>query len=79
MKILRITASKLREDIYRILDEILETGRPVEIERRGKILKIAPEDRPTKSKLESLQEHPGAIVGDPQEIVHLDWSEEWRP
>jgi hypothetical protein len=36
------TASRLRENVYRILDEVLETGVPVEIERRGKILRIGP-------------------------------------
>jgi hypothetical protein len=30
------------EDIYRILDQVLETGVPVEIERHGKLLKIVP-------------------------------------
>ena len=35
---MRLTASKLRESIYEILDEILETGTPVEIERKGRIL-----------------------------------------
>ena len=30
------------EDIYRILDQVLETGVPAEIERRGKLLKIVP-------------------------------------
>ena len=28
-----LTASKLRENIYRVLDQVLETGEPVEIER----------------------------------------------
>jgi hypothetical protein len=37
-----VTASKLRENIYRILDEILETGIAVEIVRRGRKLKIIP-------------------------------------
>ena len=37
---MRLTASKLRADIYRILDQVLETGVPIEIERHGKILKI---------------------------------------
>jgi hypothetical protein len=41
-----LTASKLRENIYRILDQVLETGVPVEIERRGKILKIVPTEPP---------------------------------
>lgn len=33
------------EDIYRILDQVLATGIPVEIERGGKLLKIVPVDR----------------------------------
>jgi hypothetical protein len=41
-----LTASKLRENIYRILDEILETGIPVEIERKGRILRIVPAQPP---------------------------------
>jgi hypothetical protein len=71
-----LTASKLRQDIYRILDKVLETGRPVEVIRRGRVLKIVPEDTPTK--LDNLVEHP-FINGDPEGIVHIDWSGEWRP
>jgi hypothetical protein len=26
-----------------------------------------------------LDAHPGTIAGDPEELVHLDWSDEWRP
>ena len=71
-----IKVSALRENIYRILDEVLETGLPVEIERRGKILRIAPAE--TRSKLDNLRPRP-YLLTDPEELVHLDWSEEWRP
>jgi antitoxin (DNA-binding transcriptional repressor) of toxin-antitoxin stability system len=73
-----ITASKLRESIYRILDSVLETGQPVEIVRRGRLLRIVPGDEPRK-RLADLEPHPGLIKGDPEDLVHLDWSEEWRP
>lgn len=43
---MKITASKLRENIYRVLDQVVETGVPVEIERRGRRLKIVPADEP---------------------------------
>lgn len=33
------------EDIYRILDRVLETGIPAEIEWSGKLLKIVPVER----------------------------------
>jgi prevent-host-death family protein len=71
-----VTPSKLRENLYSILDQVLETGRPVEIRRRGKILKIVPAE--PRSKLASLERRP-YIVGDPEDLVHLDWSGEWRP
>jgi antitoxin (DNA-binding transcriptional repressor) of toxin-antitoxin stability system len=72
-----LTASKLRENVYRILDEVLETGVPVEIERHGKILKIVPTE--SRNKLENLRPNPGYLRCDPEEVVHLDWSGEWRP
>ena len=37
---MRVTASKLRENVYQILDEALQTGIPVEVIRKGKILKV---------------------------------------
>jgi antitoxin (DNA-binding transcriptional repressor) of toxin-antitoxin stability system len=73
---MKMTASKLRQDIYRVLDQVLETGVPVEIERKGRILKIVP--GAPMSKLDNLVER-DCIVGDPEELVHLDWSSEWNP
>ncbi|MGH3929537.1 MAG: hypothetical protein ACRDTF_06125 [Pseudonocardiaceae bacterium] len=72
-----VTASALRQNIYRLLDEVLETGVPLEIERKGKRLQIVPE-RP-RSKLDRLVPHPGSIIGDPEELIHLDWSKYWNP
>jgi hypothetical protein len=31
-----ISVSKLRADIYRLLDEVLATGRPLEVDHTGK-------------------------------------------
>ena len=72
-----ITASKLRENVYRILDEIVKTGVPVEIERNGHKLKILPEEH--VNKLANLIKRPSYLKGDPDEIVHIDWSIEWKP
>ncbi len=74
-----LTASKLRQNIYRILDQILQTGVPVEIERAGRLLKIVPVDSPKKSKLDNLEDHPDFLLCNPDELVHLDWSNEWKP
>ena len=76
----RISASKLRGDIYRILDRVIETGAPVEIIRSGEVLTIARAIREEGgSKLDHLQAHPEAVTGDPADLVDLDWSGEWNP
>lgn len=72
-----MTATKLRADIYRLLDEILDTGQPLEIERNGKILVIAAKEE--QSIWERLPRRKGFIVGDPNELIHMDWSSEWNP
>ncbi len=37
-----LSATALRANIYRVLDEALETGEPVAIKRKGKILYLYP-------------------------------------
>ena len=75
-----ISASKLRANVYRLLDEVLETGKALEIERNGEILVIAPREEKKKgSKLDNLPRREGAIIGDPDELIHMDWSSEWNP
>ena len=77
MSITRYSVSKLRANLYRVLDEVLTTGAPVEVERRGRIIKIVPETKP--GKLTNLEPHPDYIKVDPESIVHMDWTSEWRP
>lgn len=72
-----LTVSRLRENIYRILDQVLDTGVPVEIVRRGRRLRIVPVE--PGSKLDRLTPHPNYLHCDPEEVVTLDWSAEWRP
>lgn len=74
--IMKISATRLRQNLYNILDEVLETGQPVEIERKGRVLRIVPEKQ--GSIFDRLEEHPDAIVGDPEELVHRDWSSSWK-
>ena len=71
-----ITTSKLRQDIYRILDSIIETGEPVEINRNGIILRIVP-DKHSFKKLEKLKKR---ILTDENSdnFTHIDWSNEWK-
>lgn len=72
-----ITASELRANIYKLLDEVLETGAPLDIERKGRVVRIVAVEPP--SKLEKLPTREGYIRGDADELVHIDWSAEWKP
>ena len=66
-----------QEDILQLLDKVLRTGEPVEIERRGKRLLISPAEK--RRDLDCLEKHPEFIVGNPDDLVHIDWSSEWKP
>lgn len=72
-----ISASELRANIYRLLDEVVESGVPLEVERKGARLRIVPVEQ--GSKLDRIKGDPDLIVGDPDDLVHIDWSEYWRP
>ena len=70
-----ISATRLRQNLYSILDQVIETGVPVEIERKGRTLRIVPERSLTKwERLEQRR----IVNGDPEDLVHIDWSKEWR-
>lgn len=72
-----VTASELRQNVYKLLDRVLETGEPLEIQRKGRRLRIVAVELP--DKLDRLIEHPDFIVGDPEDLVHMDWLSEWHP
>lgn len=77
----RLTASRLRANVYRVLDQVLETGVPVEIERHGRRLRILPVSAGTSrtvSKLARLKPR-RYLRCPPEALVHIDWSREWRP
>jgi hypothetical protein len=70
-----INASNLRSNIYKLLDQVLESGQPLTIKRKGKFLKIIPENSP--NKLSRLAQHP-CMKEKPETYIHCDWSKEWK-
>jgi antitoxin (DNA-binding transcriptional repressor) of toxin-antitoxin stability system len=73
---MKVTASELRQNIYKLLDNVLTTGQPLEIERKGKKLRIVPSE--TGSRLARLPRRK-CLKGDPEDIVSMDWSKDWNP
>jgi sugar-specific transcriptional regulator TrmB len=72
-----VTASELRSQIYKVLDQVLETGVPVEIMRKGRKILIAPADE-DGSKLSRLVRREDVLSGNADDIVHIAWSAQWR-
>jgi antitoxin (DNA-binding transcriptional repressor) of toxin-antitoxin stability system len=74
---MKVTATALRRNVYAILDEVLETGIPAEVVRKGKVLKIVPEQK--TRKLDRIPPCPDIWIGDPADIFkRIDWMTEWR-
>ncbi len=72
-----ISVTELRANLYRLIDEVIATGQPLTIERNGHTVVI--ERSPVESKLANLLRREDVIQGDPEDLVHIDWSGEWRP
>lgn len=71
-----LSLTALLQQLFKVIDEVISTGIPVEIKRKGHIVKIILAE--SKSKLDNLEAHI-CIVGDPDDLVHAslhEWSEE---
>jgi hypothetical protein len=74
-----MNATKLRSELYAVLDSVLQTGKPVTIERKGKVLQLVLVDEKKKrKKVKWPKPDPGSVNGDPDDIVNIDYLEEWR-
>lgn len=71
-----ISVTALRQNLFKVVDQVLATGVPVEIERHGKKLLLIPAE--PVSKLANLKRR-HVIVGDPEELVDLQVGEWYEP
>ena len=69
-----VTPTELRGNIYNLLDEVLQTGIPIEINKGGRKLRIVPVDQ--ADKFRNLVSRPDAIRGDPDDLVDISWEKE---
>ncbi len=72
-----VTATELRSNIYRILDEILESGVGREVSRKGQTLLIVP----ASSRRRRLDDLPRKKITtcDFEELVATSWEGAWEP
>ena len=69
-----VSPTELRANIYKLLEEVLNTGVPIEINKGGRKLKIAPVEK--ADKLKNLILRPAVIQGNPDDLVGLSWEKE---
>ncbi len=71
-----VSPSKLRENLYNLLDSVIEKGELLEISRKGKLLRIIPEQRP--SRLDKIVPKNITTASD-DELINTPWENEWKP
>ena len=74
---MKVSVTRLRSDIYTLLDHVAESGEFLEVERKGRRLRISLQEAP--SNLQRLKSRKEKLwVGDRRDIFKLDWLSEWR-
>lgn len=74
-----ITPTQLRADLYRLLDQVIETRQPLLVHRGGATVRISLVE-PAVDEADPLNVPPlceNLIVGDPAELVSMDWLPYW--
>ncbi len=66
-----VTSKQLERNLSQLLDEVLETGQPIEVLHHEKRLKII---AVSKGKLQNLLFRPKTINGNPDDLVSISWT-----
>lgn len=73
----RLTATRLRAELFSTLDHVVATGEAVEIQRPSGAVRIV---RDTSTlRLAGLKPHPGIINGNANDLADLSWEQAWKP
>lgn len=73
-----ITATQLRANVYRILDQVLETGEALEVTRGASKLLIVPATAHERRRLKDRPKRHG-LNCTIDELVSTSWEKEWKP
>ena len=73
-----MNATQLRARLYRVLDRVIETGRPQRLERKGHTLLITLAARPPRLDLDRLPRRHATELS-PEDLVDVSWEDAWEP
>lgn len=71
-----MSPTHLRRRLLRLLDRISRQRMTPQTKSEAE---SAPVSVHRRSKLDNLKRRPDIILCDPEDLVHIDWSDEWRP
>jgi antitoxin (DNA-binding transcriptional repressor) of toxin-antitoxin stability system len=73
---MKVTARRLRSELYRILDRVLATGESVEVACAAGTVVI----KPLRLQKRARKPKPNhdLVVGNPDDLVHFDWTPHWN-
>ena len=69
-----VTPTELRANIYKLLEEVLNSGIQLEINKGSRRLRIVPVEQ--MDKLQNLVSRPDVILGDSDDLVTISWERE---
>jgi len=70
-----VNATKFRSNLYRLLDDVIETGNSLKVKKNNNILEVSLKKKP--SKIDRLTKH-DCLNCSPESIIHIDWIKEWK-
>lgn len=78
-----LTVEEFQKDAKPWLAKLKATGEPLFLLSDSDSFEVRPAEVGAATapirKLENLFPECDLIVGDPEDLVHIDWSKEWRP
>ncbi len=76
-----VSMSDFAANLNELLEKVLHTGEPLEVDFKGEKLIIhtkKPEIKKISDKFARLKSHPDCLTVNPEDIVHMDWTGEWN-
>ncbi len=72
-----MTITELRKNIYAVFDDLLESGKSIEITRNGKKIIISPQEN--GKKMERIKKPSQRVFkGNSDEILTINWEKQWH-
>ncbi len=71
------TVSSAQANLYRLVDQVLETGEPVIIKRHGRSVQLVAEA--VNGKLAQVRKIPDLVTGNSDNLPDQHWDKEWQP